>query len=120
MMGQGWLGAIATATTSGQLLIRSTAQEHGSVIRLVIQVTDAGGQPVDLSTVMIADIKVGTSSQFVSLDPMPASILSPSSQANNAGYCTGIIQPGTSFSVVIANAVFGNTYNVGAVYDKTR
>ena len=113
--GTAWLGSQKTATAPGQLILGSTAQERCSVVRLIISVTDAAGQPVDLGTVSVADIKVGTTSQFVGLQPMPASVCAPSSQANNAGYGTGIVEPGTDFSVIIANAVPGFTYNAGAI-----
>lgn len=115
MIGQTWVGGVATATANGQVIVRATAQAECTVIRLVLTVVDAVGAAVDLGTVMIADIKVGTMSQFTALQPMPASILASDGQANNAGYATGCVRPGTDFAVIIANGIAGHTYNFGAV-----
>ena len=115
MFGTAWLGSEKTATAPGQLILSATAQQRCTVIRLIISVRDASGNAVDLQTVSIADIKVGTTSQFVGLQPMPASVLSAPSQANNAGYATGIVEPGTDFTVIVSNAIPGFTYNAGAV-----
>lgn len=110
-----WLGAEKEATSSGQLLLTSTVQELCRVVRLVLAVRDAQSQAVDLGTVSIGDIKVGTRSQFTALQPVPAIMLATDSQTNNQGYLTDTIQPGTDFAVIIANGVSGQTYTFGAV-----
>lgn len=116
-LGGGWLGLTKTATANGRLLINATAQERGRVTRVIFSATDAAGLSVDLATILICDIRVGTSSQFSSNSPMPATILSANSQANNAGYCLATVEPGTDFSITVTNAIVGFTYTAGAVYE---
>ena len=110
-----WLGAEKTASTSGQLLLTSTVQEICRVVRVVLQVRDNANQPIDLATVSVGDIKVGTRSQFTALQPVPAVMFAADSQANNQGYLTDTVQPGTDFAIIIANAVATQTYTMGAV-----
>lgn len=110
-----WLGAEKAATSDGQLLLSSTVQELCRVVRLVLAVRDGSNMAVDLATVSVGDIKVGTKSQFTALQPVPAVMFSPDSQANNQGYLTDTVQPGTDFAVIIANGKTGNTYTFGAV-----
>lgn len=110
-----WLGSEVTAITAGRLLLSATSQSEATVTRVVFSARDAGGVAVDLATVQIADVKMGTQSQFVGLQSIPATIFAAPSQANNAGYVMGCIQPGTDFSLVVQNAKIGFTYSFGAV-----
>ena len=113
--GTTWLGAEVTAVTAGRLLLSATSQSEATVTRVIFSARDVGGAAVDLGTIQISDVKVGTQSQFVGLQGIPATIFAAPSQANNAGYVMGCIQPGTDFSLVVQNAVIGFTYTFGAV-----
>ena len=99
------MGGTATqGGVAGQLIVTTTAQEIARIDRLFISGIDGAGAVIQPSAYLIADIKVGTKSQFAALPPLPGVMFTQ--DATGQGYSLGLdtVQPGTDFSVIVANA----------------
>ena len=64
-------GRETQGATAGQLLMPTTVQELARVDRLFITGVDSVGAVLDPASYSVADIKVGTKSQFAALPPLP-------------------------------------------------
>lgn len=106
--------AIQTSPTGGQLLITTTAQELARVDRLFIAASDATGAVLSPSSYRVADIKVGTKSQFAALPALPGTMFQADATGHGVALGLDTVQPGTDFSVVIADAPTGSRFNFGA------
>lgn len=106
--------AVQTSPTGGQLLVTTTAQELARVDRLFITATDATGAVLAPSSYRIADIKVGTKSQFAALPALPGTMFQADATGHGASLALDTVQPGTDFSVVIADAPPGSRFTWGA------
>lgn len=106
--------AIQTSPTGGQLLVTTTAQELARVDRLFIAAADATGAVLSPASYRIADIKVGTKSQFAALPALPGTMFQADATGHGVALGLDTVQPGTDFSVVIADAPAGSRFNFGA------
>lgn len=106
--GQETQGAVA-----GLLQISTTAQELARVDRLFITGRDDTGAVLPPASYNIANIQVGTVSQFAALPPLPGVMFQ--ADATGQGYALGLdtIQPGTDFTVSIADAPALSTFTFG-------
>lgn len=108
------LGGENTAVTAGQLLIATTVQETARIDRLFVAGIDKTGAVLPPASYSIGDIKVGTSSQLAGLPPLPGIMFTQDATSQGQGLQLDTTQPGTDFTVVIANAPAGSTFNWGA------
>ncbi len=107
-------GAATQGTTAGQLLIPTTVQDMARVDRLFISGVDGTGTVLPPASYSIADIKVGTGSQFAGLPPLPGIMFTADATSQGKGLQLDTTQPGTDFTVIIANAPVASTFNWGA------
>lgn len=107
-------GGQATAAAAGSLLIATTVQEICRVDRLFIAAVNAG-TPLNNAVFNVQDIKVGVKSQLTALNPLPGTIFTPDNTAMFQGLGFDTVQPGTEFSVLVANASIGDIFTFGAV-----
>jgi hypothetical protein len=109
------LGGRATqGPTAGQLLIPTTVQELARVDRLFVSGRDETGTPLDPSSYSIADIKVGTKSQFAALPPLPGIMFQADATGQGVHLGLDAIQTGTDFTVIIADAPPNSMFTWGA------
>ena len=108
-------GEAVQGGTAGQLLISTTAQELCRVDRLFITGVDDAGVPLAPASYRIADIKVGTKSQFSALPPLPGIMFQADATGMGAMLQLDTVQPGTDFTVSIADAPAGSRFNWGAL-----
>lgn len=107
--GQATQGAVA-----GQLLISTTVQEQCRVDRLFVVGQDSAGVPLNPASYSIADIKVGTKSQFAGLAPLPGIMFTADATGHGRSLGLDTVQTGTDFTVVIANAPAASSFTWGA------
>lgn len=109
------LGGQATqGPTAGQLLISTTVQEQCRVDRLFVVGRDENGLPLNPAAYSIADIKVGTKSQFAALPPLPGTMFATDATGHGRSLGLDTIQTGTDFTVIIADAPAQSSFTWGA------
>lgn len=107
-------GRESQGAVAGQLLIPTTVQELARVDRLFVTGIDAAGNVLDPASYSIADIKVGTKSQFAALPPLPGVMFQADATGQGTRLGLDTIQTGTDFTVIIADAPAGSTFTWGA------
>jgi hypothetical protein len=100
-----------SAGTGSQLTLQATVQEICRPVRMIMEAwVTADGTSVNLGSVLVSDIKVGTISQFTALNSFPASLFRADSTAMNQGFLPDTIQPGTNYAVILSSSVAANSY----------
>lgn len=107
-------GEATQGAVAGQLLIPSTAQEMCRVDRLYISAVTDAGAVISNAAFSVADIKVGTRSQLSAIGNVPGVMFQ--ADANGQGFALSLdtVQPGTTFTVIIASAPALSKFNWGA------
>lgn len=107
-------GEATQGAQAGQLLIPSTAQEMCRVDRLYISALTDQGAVISNAAFAVADIKVGTRSQLSAIGNVPGIMFQ--ADANGQGFALSLdtVQPGTTFTVIIASAPALSRFTWGA------
>lgn len=108
--GEGTQGAVA-----GVLTMSTKVQELCRVTRLYISADDGAGNVLASATYKILDVKVGVKSQFTALVGIPGVLFDSQNTAQFTGFEMDTTQPGTDFSVLIANAPALSNFSYAAV-----
>lgn len=110
-------GTATQGGTAGLLQITTKVQELCRVTRLYVVGDDGATPPVrlDSATWSVLDIKVGTKSQFTALVAVPGILFDSDNTSQFVGYEMDTVQPGTDFTVSIADAPAASRFKFAAV-----
>lgn len=108
-------GEATQGAVAGVLTLSTKVQELCRVTRLYISADDGAGNVLASATYKILDVKVGVKSQFTALVGIPGILFDSGNTSQFTGFEMDTTQPGTDFSVLIANAPALSNFSYAAV-----
>ena len=110
-------GAATQGGTAGVLNVTTKVQELCRPVQLYVVGDDGATPPVVLNpaTWSVLDIKVGVKSQFTALQPVPGVLYQADNTSQFNGFIMDTVQPGTDFTVQIADAPASSRFKFAAV-----